>query len=77
MKILELSEKLKKDGIPEDAYNLEGGFPDEAYCISESYNIWEVYYRERGNKTGLKIFNSESEACEYFLKNISEVFKLK
>ena len=30
--------------------------------------VWSVYYSERGLESGLKLFASEEEACEYLLK---------
>ena len=38
-------------------------------CIVKE-DKWQVYYSERGNKSGLKIFETETEACEYFLGEI-------
>jgi len=61
-----LKEKLKQLGISPDMYCLTGGLPNECYCISSEDNKWEVYYSERGKKTGLKIFNNEHDACQYF-----------
>ncbi len=64
----ELEQKLIKEKVARDLYSLDGGFPNEAYCLNHDHNrnIWEVYYSERGQKTGLKSFNKEEEACEYF-----------
>ena len=67
MNIIELKHKLKELAIPEDSYCLTGGLPNEAYCIYNSNNIWEVYYSERGLKTNRKIFTDEASACKYFL----------
>lgn len=61
-----LNEKKVNPGI----YFLDGGNPSEAYCINQNSGCWEVYYSERGCKTDLKVFDSESEACEYLLKRI-------
>lgn len=63
---IELEKKLKNKGVREDSYSLQGGFPNEAYCLNATEIDWEVYYSERGSKSGLKTFNSESEACKYF-----------
>jgi hypothetical protein len=59
----QLQEKLIKSGIDSNAYSLEGGLPNEAYCLNHEANIWEVYYSERGNKTSLNVFSTEAEAC--------------
>ena len=49
---------------------LNGGLPNEAYTIGKTTRGWEVYYSERGQKSNLKIFASESEACKYFWDTI-------
>lgn len=66
MKRVELKSTLDQDGIMADAYSLHGGLPNEAYCLAEVEGVWEVYYSERGNKTGMKKFGKEEEACEHF-----------
>lgn len=74
MKITELDENLKNNGIPRNWYSINEGL-DEHYCIDEKGILkkkWEVYYSERGNKVNLSIFELEQEACEYFLKLIYE-----
>ncbi|SCL86378.1 Uncharacterized protein BCRIVMBC120_00990 [Bacillus wiedmannii] len=43
-----------------------------------SLNIFEKnvkYYNERGTKSNLKTFNSETEACEYFYTSLIEMLK--
>lgn len=62
----ELEKKLIEDKVPLDMYKLNGGFPNESFCLYENRNKWEVYYSERGQKSGLMIFLSEEEACQYF-----------
>lgn len=62
----ELSKLLGEKNIRPDAYELEGGLPNEAYTLNYTGSIWEVYYSERGLKSGLKVFQNEHEACEYF-----------
>lgn len=70
MRIIELEKELKKIGIPDNLYSIMiGGLPNEKLCIIKE-DKWQVYYSERGSKTGLKIFNTETEACEYFLRKL-------
>lgn len=64
----ELKKALDKAGISPKSYCLEGGWPSEEYCIEENYGKWSVYYSEHGQKTGEKLFYSESDACEYLYK---------
>ena len=67
----ELKTILKKNHVPDFKYNLDGaGRDDERLCLIYANSIWQVYYSERGKKSGLKIFETETEACEYFLHKI-------
>ena len=57
--------------VAPNAYSLSGGLPNEQYVLGEEANgQWEVYYSERGQKTGLKVYDSESNACNYFREKI-------
>ncbi|MNJ72281.1 hypothetical protein D3C77_689120 [compost metagenome] len=77
MKIKELEQKLIEINVPEDVYSiLKGGHPNEQYCINRDGDNWEFYYSERGNKTGLKMFNDEDAACEYFYKKVAKYAKI-
>lgn len=67
---------LKNDKIPKDSYSFEGGLPNEALCISQHGEDWEIYYSERGKKTNLTKFKTESEACEYFYKRLLKMIGL-
>lgn len=70
MNIRELEEKLDALAIPKDMYSImEGGLPNEKFCIVQEEN-WQVYYSERGCKTGLQEFESEESACEYFFEEL-------
>ena len=72
MTVEELKKKLDKLNIQQDLYSLMiGGFPNEAYCLIKNENGWEVYYSERGQKSDIQQFASESEACEYLLEELS------
>ncbi len=72
MKVRELERVLVAAGIRQDAYDLRGGLPAERYCIQRVGRGWEVYYSEHGVKSELKVFASESDAVEYFLRFILE-----
>lgn len=71
----ELKQRLINESIRNDAYSLEGGLPNEAYCLNQNGNIWEVYYSERGQKTRLTIFQTENEACDYFYNSLINMLK--
>ncbi len=73
MKVFELEETLNRLGISKDTYSiLKGGMPNERLCIVKE-DEWYVYYSEKGRKSGLKKFQTETEACEYFLKKIKRL----
>ena len=63
---VELEQRLVQEGVPTDLYRLNGGLPNEAYCIAQDEEKWVVYYSERGSKSGVKSFETEEEACNYF-----------
>jgi len=62
----ELKQRLVKENIPTDVYSLEGGLPNEVYCLGRNGVKWEVYYSERGQKTSLETFQIEEDACNFF-----------
>ncbi len=71
MTVEELKKQLDAIGVPDDLYSLLiGGFPNEAYCLIKNEDGWEVYYSERGEKSDIQQFASESEACEYMLEEL-------
>ena len=69
----ELRQSLINANIPDDLYNLNGGLPNEAFCLNKEGDVWEVYYSERGVKSQKKEFDSEDEACNYLYKVILEL----
>ncbi|MGB8956755.1 MAG: hypothetical protein WCC10_15375 [Tumebacillaceae bacterium] len=64
----ELESNLTAVDIPKESYSLSGGLFNEVYCLGQAGAQWEVYYSERGNKTSLKIFLNEEDACQYFYR---------
>ena len=67
MTVHELTEALRRGGIRERAYDLEGSNRDEVYCLDKVRAGWAVYYRERGIRRDEKLFLSEDEACRHIL----------
>ena len=69
----ELKKRLKEKNVDPRDYSIMGQkYPSECYCLIFEDGVWKVYYSERGNMTGLKKFTSESEACEYFYRWVTE-----
>lgn len=71
----ELLQRLRSEHIPERYYSLDGGMPPERWVLAKSKSGWEVYYSERGEKSGLKVFNSEHDACEHFCKELKDMLR--
>ena len=65
-----LQELAKQEGIRDDAYSLDGGLPSERYVLEITEGGWHVYYSERGLRTGIRRFETESEACEYLFETL-------
>jgi hypothetical protein len=66
----ELRDTLQKLNIREDAYALDGGNLGETYTLAEAGGKWVFYYSERGNESGRTEFQTEADACDYFLTKI-------
>jgi hypothetical protein len=68
MNTKELSEELKKLGIPNSWFQIgEKGNPDNKDVLRLVDNQWSVYYSERGGQFDLKTFKTEDEACSELL----------
>lgn len=68
MNIKELEQKLKQEVIRPDVYSLYGADYDERLVLSQvGSGKWQIYYCERGLKTGLKKYSNEDEARMAFL----------
>lgn len=67
MDLRELQTELEKRGIRDDSYSI-GVDRDEAFVISDEGNgSWCVFYAERGARSNLSRFTSESAACAEIL----------
>lgn len=80
MTLSELYENLKEKGIDDRSIYLHGlhGSADDNEKLALTIKkgkytaIWEVYFKERGEKHSVNEFNDESSACEYYLKKMIE-----
>jgi hypothetical protein len=67
----ELKAQLASSGVPADSYSLAGGLPNEAFCLDQDENgTWRTYYSERGERSSIKTYATESEACAALLSLI-------
>ena len=75
MKVEELINELNKMKIPKDIYSILGeGLPNEMMCMQYVNKKWEVFYSERGHKSGLIIFEDEDSACDYFFQVMKRTY---
>jgi len=66
MNVKELEVALKRANVPERAYSImKSRLPNEQMCLIKE-DQWYVYYSERGDRTGLRSFQKEEDACQYF-----------
>ncbi len=70
--LTELKSALDAAGVPERAYSFTSDDAGDGFRIARIHDLlgdgWEVYYSERGDKSRLLVFRSESEACDEFLR---------
>ncbi len=70
MNRLKLIDELEKRGVPNRFYSTKGGGEDKV-CIDILDGVWTVYYQDRGIRSVLGEFDSESKACEFMLEKLS------
>ncbi len=76
MEKVELLRKLIKLNVPPRYYSIGEEIKDYAHNIEKLYNgTYAVYYLERGEKSGLKIFNTEEEALSKLIERLEEDIK--
>lgn len=73
MTVAELGALLRRNGVPEHYYVLDGGLgPGECYGIERAGCEWIVYYSERGAKNVLDRADSEDAACRLMIRHLNE-----
>jgi hypothetical protein len=65
-----LRDALGAAGVRSDAYCFDSSMPTEQYCLNYDGRVWEAFYGERGLKTSLQTFETESDACDYLYQLI-------
>lgn len=68
----DLRKILDREGFRPDCYDLDGGLLPERLTLANEGSRWAVYYSERGEQTGKRHFDTESEACEYLLEELRD-----
>ena len=70
----DVQRRLEAENVPAHLYSLTGGFPNEAICLAFAGDSWQVYYSERGRKTGLQRFPDEATACDFLYQEVLRYF---
>lgn len=73
--ISDAAQEMSILNIPSNAFSIGDPSQDESLCIRERNGHWEVFYYERGIRTGLRTFREEHEACENFSSRIKSWFR--
>jgi hypothetical protein len=69
--LAELANALTQIGIPPELVAL-GGHAEMAWCVEQAPDgMWEVYWRERGNKVELARLDTEAQACNQLLGRLT------
>jgi hypothetical protein len=55
---------LRSVGVPSEVVSI-GTEADNAWCLTQDGNGWEVFWREQGNRYDWARFTSEDVACHY------------
>ena len=63
----ELQAELNAEGFDPNRYTLWASDRNDNLCLEQTGNTWTVYYSERGKRHNDHSFESEAEACQYFL----------
>jgi hypothetical protein len=67
----ELARAVEAIGISLDVVVLSG-HAEMAWCVEQADDgVWEVYWRERGNKVELARLDTESQACFQLLGRLT------
>lgn len=75
MNIGELYTTLKRMGVPEAWYSLDGSLLPDRTILYRNHNIWDVFYfDERGGINNINHFSNEEDACIYILNLLSREF---
>lgn len=70
MNLSELACLLEQLELHPNAYSIGIGIPeaDETYCLVQENGVWRIYYAERGQRSDMREYVSEEEACNAFLE---------
>jgi hypothetical protein len=74
--VAELANRLRRAGVPDWFYVLDGGLgAGECVGIERRADDWWVYYSERGAKRPLETCADEDSACRAMLRNVARMMR--
>ncbi|KPC79519.1 MULTISPECIES: hypothetical protein [Streptomyces] len=73
----ELTERLRREGVPDALYDIPGvhGVPvqlDAYYVLRPEGSAWPVLMRQRGQDSVIARFGTEAEACLYLYDTLTD-----
>ena len=68
----ELGPFLYRLDVPPHLYRVDGTHSEQATVLAEDEDAWVVFVSERGDRCGAVSFESETDACTYFLGRLFE-----
>lgn len=74
MKIADAQEIVESAQVDPTYYSFDGD-RHEALCIVSAGHEWNVFISERGSRYEDRTFQSEDEACVWFLKRLVQLWK--
>ena len=76
MTIRELASRLRRAGVPDRFYLLDGGLGGgECVGIERSTGGWSVYYSEHGRKSPLDTCPDEDAACRTLIRHVGRMMR--
>lgn len=66
-----LREVLKEEKIPSSYYSLDG-YSEEAVCLEETSESYNVYYAERDNRYNEMVFQTLIGACNEVIARVAD-----
>jgi hypothetical protein len=72
LNIRALKDALERANIDERFVSLDGSARDESLVLEhDPVTGWRVYFSERGQRNGERIFRSEDQACQFIFDTLS------
>lgn len=70
-----LISEVRKQGIPENWFSINGDLASDKLFLRNVHGRWEYFYfDERGNYNDIRWFEDEDSACKYLLEQLKWLF---